>query len=293
VIPGAHQEAVMAAARSLWSGSISFGLVNIPVKLYTAVREHRISFHLLHDQDHVRLQRKMVCPADGKEVHSEHQVRGYEVAPDQYVIVRDEELEALAPEASRSIQISDFVDLDGIDPIFYDRPYYLMPDERAAKAFSLLHEAMRKSKKVAIATFVMRGKEYLAAMRPLGDLLCLSTMHFSDEVVPASDLDAPPEQKVSDRELKMAQQLINSLDTKFDPKKYHDEYQARVKQMLEKKAEGEEIVTQAPVEKPSGRAVNLLEALEASLATAKKKAGANGHNGHNGHATTTRRRKSA
>src|SRR4051812_10515240 len=174
--------------RSMWSGSISFGLVNVPVKLFIAVREKNIHFHMLHDQDHARLRRKMVCEADGKEVHPEHIVRGYEIAPDRYVIVNDRELEALAPKASRSIEIHDFVDIDEIDPLYYDRPYYLAPGEHATKSYRLLVEAMQKSKKVAIATFVMREKEYLAALRPVNGVICLTTMHFSDEVLPARDV---------------------------------------------------------------------------------------------------------
>src|SRR5207244_863257 len=133
-------------ARSIWSGSLSFGLVNVPVKLYTAVREERIAFHLLHDQDKVRLKQKMVCPADGKEVHREHTVRGYEISPEKYVIVRDEELEAVAPKSSRVIELQDFVDLESIDPIYFDKGYYLAPQQNAEKAYRLLVEAMEKTK---------------------------------------------------------------------------------------------------------------------------------------------------
>ncbi|CAN5661705.1 Ku protein [soil metagenome] len=277
-------------SRSMWSGSISFGLVNIPVKLFVAIREKNIHFHMLHDQDHARLQRKMVCSADGKEVHPEHIVKGYEVAPDQYVIVRDRELEALVPKASRTIEIQDFVDLEDIDPLYYDRPYYLAPGEHAAKSYKLLVEAMVKSKKVAIATFVMRQKEYLAALRPVNGVICLTTMHFNDEVLPAKEVAGVSDVKVDDREVKMAQHLVDQLSADFKPSKYHDDYQERVMELIEKKAKGEQIVTQPAVAEKPHRVVNLMAALEQSLADAKKK---KVRNGHPGHETTRRRRKVA
>jgi DNA end-binding protein Ku len=278
----------------MWSGSISFGLVNIPVKLFIAVRERNIHFHMLHDQDHARLQRKLVCSADGKEVHPEHIVRGYEVAPDQYVIVQDRELEALAPKASRTIEIKDFVDLDEIDPLYYDRPYYLAPGEHAAKSYRLLVEAMTKSKKVAIATFVMRQKEYLAALRPVNGVICLTTMHFSEEVLPAREVAGVSDVKVDEREVKMAQHLVDQLSAEFKPSKYHDEYQDRVMEMIDKKAKGEQIVTQPSVQERPHRVINLMAALEQSLAEAKqkKKGGRNGH-AHEEHDTPRRRRKVA
>jgi DNA end-binding protein Ku len=280
--------------RSMWSGSISFGLVNIPVKLFIAVREERVHFHMLHDQDHARLQRKLVCSADGKEVHAEHIVKGYEIAPDRYVIVSAAELEALAPKASRTIEIHDFVDIDDIDPLFYDRPYYLSPGEHAAKSYRLLVEAMAKSKKVAIATFVMREKEYLAALRPVNGVICMTTLHYNDEVLPARDVaGVTNDVKVDDREVKMAQHLIDSLSAKWQPTKYHDDYQTRVKEMIERKAKGEEVVSQPPVAERPQRVINLMAALEQSLAEAKKKRGAGRTNGHAHAAHEPRRRKSA
>ncbi|MGH7213758.1 MAG: Ku protein [Tepidisphaeraceae bacterium] len=259
------------AARPIWSGSISFGLVNIPVRLYIAVREHRIAFNLLHDQDKVRLKRKLVCPADGKEVHPEHIVRGYEVAKDQYVVVHQEEIEACAPAGSKTIEITDFVDLDGIDPIYFDRPYYVAPNSGAGKSYRLLLEAMKKSKKVGVAKIIMHEKEYLAALRPVQDVIVLSTMHFGDEVVPAEQVDTPREARINDREMKIAQQLIDSLATNFDPGRYHDQYRDCLQDMLEKKAAGEQIVTQPVPEKKQARATDLMTALQASLAQAKGK----------------------
>src|SRR5258706_1308069 len=280
------------ASRSIWTGSITFGLVNIPVKLFVAVREKNIQFHMLHDQDNVRLQRKMVCPADGKEVHSEHVVKGYELSPGQYVVVREEELEAAAPKKSKTIEIEDFVDLGQIDPVYFDRPYYVVPQEQGVKAYRLLVEAMEKSKKVGVARFVMRNKEYLCALRPQDGALVLETMHFNDEVIPVDKVDGVPHKARSDeRELKMASQLIDSLSTKFKPEKYHDTYREAVQEIIEKKAEGEKIVTPPALDKEKkGRATNLMAALEASLAKAKGSARpAAAHST----ARTTRRRRSA
>lgn len=254
----------LVMARALWSGSINFGLVNIPVRLHTAVREREVHFHMLAASDHCRLRRRMVCPADEREVPTDEVVRGYEVAPDQYVVVEDEELKRLRPEATRSIDIRDFVDLSEIDPVYYDRPYYVVPDERGAKPYRLLLEAMTQSNKVAIANFVMRQKEYLVALRPLENILCLSTMRFADEVVPVSSLNVPAG-KLDKRELEVANRLVDALITKFDPEKYHNEYRDRIMALLEKKAAGEEIKLPPPPEKP-GRVINLMEALQQSLA---------------------------
>lgn len=288
----------MAASRPIWTGTISFGLVNIPIKLHTAVREHRISFHMLHDQDNVRLRRKMVCPSDNKEIHPEHIVRGYEIHKNQYVIVAPEDLEACGPKSSKTIEITDFVDLADIDPVYYDRPYYVLPQPAAAKPYRLLLDAMTRSKKVGISKLVMHEKEYLAALRPVANVIVLHTMHFGNEVVASESIDGlPGEQKVGDRELKVAEQLIDSLATSFDPSKYKDEYRNCVVAMLEKKAEGEHIVTQPQVVAKPVKAGDLMAALEASLAEAKAHARGNGRAtaGANGHAHphTPRRRKSA
>jgi len=291
------------AARSIWTGSITFGLVNIPVKLFVAVREKNIAFHMLHDQDHVRLQRRMICPSDGKEVHAEHTVKGYEVSPGEYVVVKESELEAAAPKKSKTIEMEDFVDLDQIDPVYFDRPYYVVPQEQGVKAYRLLVEAMEKSKRVGIARFVMRNKEYLCALRPQEGALILETMHFSDEVIPVADVDGVPHKAKSDeRELKMASQLIESLSTKFKPEKYHDTYREAVQEIIERKAEGEKIVTPPNVEdKKKGGATNLMAALEASLAKAKSGGGGGSSGNRRGraapaahsHSRSTRRRRSA
>jgi DNA end-binding protein Ku len=232
----------------------------------------------------------MVCPSDGKEVHAEHTVKGYELSPGQYVVIKEKDLEAAAPKKSKTIEMEDFVDLDEIDPVYFDRPYYVVPQEQGVKAYRLLVEAMEKSKKVGIARFVMRNKEYLCALRPQDGALVLETMHFNDEVIPVKEVDGVPHKARSDdRELKMASQLIESLSGKFKPEKYHDTYREAVQAIIEKKAEGEEIVTQPAAEEKRGRATNLMAALEASLAKAK---GASRSPAHAA-ARSTRRRRSA
>jgi DNA end-binding protein Ku len=259
-------------ARSIWTGSLSFGLVNIPVKLITAVREERVAFHLLHDQDKVRLRQKMVCPEDGKEVHREHMVKGFEISPERYVVVSDSELEAFAPKSSRVIEIQDFVNLADIDPVYFDRPYYLLPQQHAEKAYRLLAEAMEQTGKVGIAKFTMRSKEYLAALRPSEGVIVLETMHFSNEVTPTKKVeDAPREVKVDQRELSVAEKLIESLSSDFKPEQYHDEYRDRVLELIKKKAQGEHIVVQPKHLERETRAADLMAALEASLNKARRK----------------------
>src|SRR5690348_21555 len=219
-------------ARSIWSGAISFGLVNVPVKLFSAVSRKTVRFHQLNGETGNRIQQKRVDPETGEEVTYEQIVKGYELTRDRYVVINPDELDALDPEKTRTIDIEDFVDLDDIDPVYYDHPYYLVPDTGANKAYGLLLNAMRESGKVAIARVVLRSKEQLVAIRPgAGDVLMMETMIFADEVVPPEDLDGLPEAqelKASDRELKMAQQLIDSLSSEFDPAKYHDEYREKV-----------------------------------------------------------------
>ena len=278
----------MAAARPIWSGTITFGLVNIPVRLFTAVREQRIAFHMLHDQDNVRLRRKMICPADNKEIHPEHIVKGYEIHKDQYVIVRPEEIENCGPKSTKTIEISDFVDLADIDPVYYDRPYYVLPQPAAIKPYRLLLEAMTRTKKVGVAKLVMHDKEYLAALRPIDEVIVLHTMHFGDEVVATKQLDVPAEHKSADRELKMAEQLIGSLAAPFKPGKYHDDYRDCLLEMIERKAHGEQIVSQSAGEPKPVKAHDLMAALEASLAEAKSQSRSNGKSPSHG-----RRRKSA
>ena len=255
--------------RAIWSGAISFGLVNVPIKLFTATSQKDVRFHQLHDTDGARIQQKRVCSKDGEEVPMEHIVKGYEVSRDKYVIITPEELDALDPKASRTVDILDFVDLDEIDPVYFDSTYYMVPEKGAAKAYALLLEAMRKSKKVAIARVVLRQKQHLVALRPLGNALSMETMLYADEVVSPETLEGLPEDiEVTDRELAMAQQLIDSLADDFKPERYRDDYRDRVLEMIERKAEGQEIVV-AEEEEEQAPVVDLMAALEASLAAAK------------------------
>lgn len=262
------------SSRAIWTGSITFGLVTIPVKLLTAVREENVSFHMLHDEDHARLQRKMVCSADGKEVHPEHTVKGYEIAPDQYVVITAEELESVQAKRSKAIEIEDFVEIDEIDPVYFNQPYYVVPQETGTKPYRLLVDAMEKSGRVGIARFVMRNREVLAALRPKNGALIMETMYFGNSVVDLEDIDEVPKSvKVDERELKMAQQLIDQLAGKFDPNKYQDEYVKAVQEMVERKAAGEEVYTAPEPEETGGRTTNLMEALQASLSRARTAAG--------------------
>jgi DNA end-binding protein Ku len=257
-------------ARSIWSGAISFGLVNVPVKVFTAVRKKDVRFHQLHAKDGVRIQQKRWCPKDEEEVAYDEIVKGYEISPGQYVVIEPDELDALDPEATRTIDIEDFVDLVEIDPLYFDSNYYLVPDERGEKAYRLLLEAMQDAGKVGVARVVMRTKQYLVAVRPVGEALVMTTLNFDDEVVPQKELEGLPgsKQGASDRELRMAQQLIDSLATDWEPSQYKDTYRERVLDLVEQKAEGKEIVTQPEAERPAP-VVDLMAALEASLASAK------------------------
>jgi DNA end-binding protein Ku len=257
----------------MWSGAISFGLVNVPIKLYSAVSKKTVRFHQLNGETGSRIAQKRVDSVTGEEVPYENLVKGYELTKDSYVLISPDELESLEPEKSRTIDIEDFVDLADIDPVYYDHPYYLVPDKGAAKAYGLLLNAMRESGKVAIARVILRSKEQLVAIRPDRDgaVLMMETMIFADEVVPKDDLDGLPaaeELKVSDREVAMAQQLIDSLSGGFEPQRYKDSYREKVLELIERKAAGEEITVQAEAPEPA-KVPDLMAALEASLAAVR------------------------
>jgi DNA end-binding protein Ku len=258
--------------RSIWTGAVTFGLVNIPVKLYTAVSQKEVRFHMLHEADGGRIRLKRFCEAEDKEVPYEQIVKGYEVAPHRYVTVTREELEAYDPKATKTIEIHDFVELADIDPVFYESTYYLVPDRSAAKAYALLKDAMRRAGKVGIATAVLRTRESLCCVRPSGDALALSTMNRADEIVPLSALELPEPAKPSDRELAMAEQLVGSLTGPFEPQRYPDVRRERVLELIERKAEGQSIEAPEPEEAPA-QVVSLADALSASLAAARKRSG--------------------
>jgi DNA end-binding protein Ku len=259
-------------ARAIWSGAISFGLVNVPVKLYSATSPKSVHFHQLSSKTGVRIRQKRIDPSTDEEVPYEEIVKGYEVTPDRYVTIDPEELDALDPKATKTIDIEEFVSLDEIEPIYYDHSYYLAPTAGGSKAYRLLLDAMRESGKVGIGKVVLRTKQQLAALRPTGEVLTLTTMLWGDEVLSPDridELESVEEAPVSDRELKMAEQLIDSLSAAWDPTQFKDEYRERVIDLIERKAAGEEVAVQPQAEEPAA-APDLMAALEASLAAVGK-----------------------
>ena len=261
--------------RAIWSGSISFGLVNVPVKLYSAVHPQGLSFHQFQEGTNARVRNKRVSEKTGKEVDYDDIVKGYEVEKGHYVMVEPDELAEFNPRATRTIDIEDFVDLEDIDPIYYDNTYFLAPEdsEGARKAYALLLKAMEDQKKVAIGRLVMRNKQYLAAIRPMEKALAVSTMRFHDEVMAPSEIDAIPTGRSAPRaqpaEVKMASQIIDSMTREWDPNRYEDTYRVQVLDYLKKKAAGEEIVVEEEPEEQA-KVTDLMAALEASLQAAKK-----------------------
>jgi DNA end-binding protein Ku len=262
-------------ARAIWSGSISFGLLNVPVKLYSAVARRSIALREIRESDSARIKHRRVAEGTDEEVPYESIVKAFEITPGRYVPLGKDEMSALAPEKTRAIEVKDFVDLEEIDPIYFDSPYYLGPADGAEKAYSLLVKAMEASGKVAIARFVFRNKEHLAAIRATEGVLTLTTMRFADEVVPADELEGlvPDEApKVEKKEQEMAEQLIESLSTGFDPTAYRDEYREELMSLIERKAEGKKEVVASEAEAPKAtRAPDLMAALEESIAAVKGK----------------------
>lgn len=257
--------------RAIWTGSISFGLLNVPVKLYSAVSKKNVSFRELRDTDSSRIRHKRVAEADGEEVAYENIVKGYEVAPESYVIITKADFEEIDPKKTRAIEIQDFVDLDQIDPIYFDHPYYLGPDKGAERAYALLTKAMKDQGKVAVARFVLRNKENLAAIRAMDGVLTMATMRFADEVVSPDEItDVIPDGVEEPRkaEVDMAKQLIDQLSNDFDPAAYKDEYREELLAMIERKAKGEIVEVESEAPKPT-RAPDLMAALEESLASVR------------------------
>jgi DNA end-binding protein Ku len=263
-------------ARAIWTGAISFGLVTVPVKLYSAVNRKTVRFHQLSGKSGVRVSQKRVDPQSGEEVPYESIVKGYEIAPDRYVVIEPGELETLQPKKTKTIEIENFVELSQIDPVYYDHPYYLAPGTGGAKPYRLLLEAMRETNKVAIARVVIRSKEQLVAVRPIGEALGMATMLFADEILSPDRIDEladAAEVKTTKRELDVAKQLVNSLSGDFEPEKYHDTYRADVLAMIERKAQGEEITVQPTPEEVSEPAPDLMSALKASLEAVRAREG--------------------
>src|SRR3954452_9251246 len=256
-------------ARPVWTGSISFGLVNVPVKAYTAVRDHDLHFHQLDKRSGSRIHNRKVAEKTGEEVDDEDIELGFEVASGRYVTFERDELKELRPASTKAIDISDFVALAEVDPIYYERTYWLAPDGDAAKkAYDLLLAVMADRERVGIGSVVMRDKQYLAAVRPLDGVLAMSTMRFADEVVARSEIDALPKRsKTDDRALRMATQIIDDLTAPWDPEAYHDTYTEQLRKRIADKDKGKEVV--AATEEKGARVIDLMAALQASVDAAK------------------------
>ena len=262
--------------RAMWTGAISFGMVSVPVKLYSALNKKSVRFHQLSGKTGVRIAQKRVDPQSGEEVAYEDVVKGYEIAPDRYVVIEPGELETLQPKKTKTIEIEDFVELSQIDPVYYDHPYYLAPGPGGAKPYKLLLEAMRETGKVAIARVVIRSKEQLVALRPMGDALGMATMIFADEILSPDRLDEVSdagEVKTTKRELDIAKQLVESLAGEFEPDRYSDTYREEVMALIERKAQGEKIAVQPAAEEVSSPAPDLMSALKASLDAVRAREG--------------------
>ena len=260
----------------MWTGTIGFGMVTVPVKLYSAVDRKSVRFHQLSGRTGVRVAQKRVDSQSGEEVPYEDVVKGYELAPDRYVVIEPGELEALEPKKTKTIEIEEFVALDQIDPVYYDHPYYLAPGAGGAKPYRLLLEAMRETEKVAIARVVIRSKEQLVAVRPMGQALGMATMLFADEVLPPERLDEVAEAssvKTTKRELDVAKQLVESLAGDFHAEHYHDTYREEVLGLIESKAQGKAFAVQPPPEEVAAPAPDLMSALKASLEAVRAREG--------------------
>ena len=258
--------------RAIWSGAISFGLVNIPIKLYAAVSRKNVSFNQLDSRTGARIKYRKVSANDGEEVPAEAIIKGYELSSGAYVTVGDDELAALDPAASRTIDIEEFVDLADIDPLFYDSAYYVAPDKATVKPYALLTRAMEESGKVGIARFVMRSKQYLCAVRPKDGALVLSTMVYADEVNDPAEIGEiadVADVEVTTKELDMARQLIASLSEHFEVDKFEDTYRNQVLGLIERKAAGETELIARPEQMTEDKVVDLMAALEASVKEAK------------------------
>lgn len=257
--------------RAIWNGTISFGLVNIPVGVYSATRSERLSFHYLHEKDMGRINNIRVCQVCGKEIPYDDLVKGYEYAKDEYVALDDKDFEKAAAESSKNISITDFVDMNEVDPMFFDTPYYLAPGKNAEHAYVVLREALKDTEKVGIGKVAFREREHLAAIKPHGRALMLDIMHFPDEITPSTRLDLPTEKiKVKDRELQLAEQLVESMTSKFDPKKYKDDYRERLEKTINSKVKGKPVRATTTKRRPTTNVVDITALLQESLRSSGK-----------------------
>ena len=258
-------------AHAIWSGAINFGLVTIPVKLFTAVKTDDLSFNMLHAKDEGRIKYERICSVDGKPVPWDEIVKGYEFEKGEYVILTDEDFKKVNPEATQSVDIVEFVELDKINPMFFDKPYYLEPTKQGRHAYALLREALSESKRVAIARVVIRTKEYIAAVKPLDDALVLELMHWAGEIITADSIDTPGSEKLPEKEMQMARMLIDTMSVdEFEPEKFSNQYHEQLMAMIEARAAGKELpkAKKAPAR---AKVVNLMDVLAQSLEQSKKR----------------------
>ncbi len=260
----------------MWQGTLTFGLVSVPVKLYSAVVHRNVAFHQLHAADHARIYNKRMCPVDEEEVPFEDIVKGYEIAPERYVVIEPHELASLEPAFTRTIDIEDFVEYEDIDPIYFDQPYIVVPNKGGARSYHLLLAAMRDTGKVAIARIVLRSRERLVAIRPRGESLLMTTMNFGDEIqspLALRELEEADNVPIAEKELSVARRLVESIAEPFDVTKYHDTYREALLDLIDRKAAGEEIVVEAPEKRQPTASPDLMGALEASLEEMRKRRG--------------------
>lgn len=258
-------------AHAIWSGAISFGLVTIPVKLYSAIREHELHFNYLHRKDEGRVRYERVCSVCGEKVPWSEIARGYEVQKGEYVVLEDQDFAKASPEATQSVDIVEFVHMEEIDPVLFDVPYYLAPEKKGRHAYALLRDALASTGKVGIARVVMRTREHLSALKPRGSALVIEMMHWADEVVPPTELDFPDQNvKLSQPEMKMATALIESMTTRFDPGQFEDHYREQLMQLIEARAEGKPAPRGKARPRPATNVVDLVDVLQKSLASARK-----------------------
>jgi len=258
------------AVQGIWSGTISFSLVAIPVQLVKAVDSGRVTFHLLHDKDYSPLQRRMFCPEDETMVPPDEIIRGYEIGPDRYILITDEELESVSPERSRTIEILEFIDMEEVDPVYYDHPYYLVPSKGGEKAYQLLVEVMSRTGKAGIAKFVLGEREYLVAVKSVGGALSLITLHYAREILSDEDI-IPKEEKIEPEEKARIKQHIKKMMTEFNPEKYADRRRKKIMALLKKKAkELTPVEAPQPEEEEGEGPADLIAALEESMRKVKK-----------------------
>lgn len=265
------QKKAAGGARAIWSGSIAFGLINIPVKLFSATQEYQLSFNQLRKSDHSRIKYMRVAAADGQEVPYEDIVKGYEIEEDVYVIIDEDDIAKASPKKTQTIEILTFTDEDQIDSIFFEKPYYTAPEKNAARAYVLLREALKKSKKVAVCKFILRTKENLAILKPEGDALILNQIRFQSELREGEHLNLPGADAMNEKELDLALSLVEQLSEPFKPEQYRDTFTEEIKQIIEQKAQGIDItaaVAKAP--EPTDDS-DLLKILQASIEKSKTK----------------------